>query len=140
MLEASQPTGNQQSANPMGFSPPTPQVFGPDLLDPGRCRAWLSQRLHPAGPACPYCRLPVLEAQRARYLDWGRLRCPACGRWHRATTGTPLAGSKLSAPQAVLLIVLLDLVVHPGRVAELVGVSAETVRDWRGRVLPEMTR
>ncbi len=140
MLEASQPAGNRQLANPPGFDPPGSQAFGPDLLHPDRCRVWLSQRLHPAGPACPHCRLPVPEAQRTRYLAWGRLQCPACGRWHRATTGTPLAGSKLAAPQAVLLIVLLGLPVSTARVAELAGVSAETVRDWRGRVLPEMTR
>lgn len=108
-------------------------ALAPDFLDAHRCRAWLAAQLHPTGPACPHCRLPVPQAQRPRWLAWRRLQCTACGRSYRATTGTILAGCKLTPQQVVLLLLLLGLGQKPGAIARAVGCSAETVREWRAR-------
>lgn len=122
---------------PQGAGAPAPAqalaALAPDFLDAHRCRAWLAAKLHPAGPACPGCRLPVPAAQRPRYLAWGRVQCTACGRSFRATSGTILEGCKLTPQQVVLLLLLLGLGQKPGAIARAVGCSAETVRTWWAR-------
>ena len=104
------------------------------LLSAQACRVWLSGELHPAGPACPRCGDPIPEARRARFADWGRLQCAACGAWFSATTGTVLQGAKLSAPAIVALAVLLAAGMDPAPAARALGINPGTARQWAGRL------
>lgn len=135
---------NASDKERLGGTTPTPNnaadllrhisgIFSAAFLDDRACRLHLTAALHGDHPACPSCRHPVPASQRARFAAWGKIRCPACGRWHRATSGTVLEGTKLRAAQVVMILALLGLGQAPAAVAEMSGVSAETARDWRRR-------
>lgn len=101
-------------------------------MDRSRCRVLLNELLHPDGPACPHCgRLVETEAQRLAFEKFRRLRCSWCGAWYTARTGTVLHGSGLDERQAVMIAVCLALDLDNQTAGGLVGVSPETVRQWR---------
>jgi len=92
----------------------------------------LIELLHPNGPACPYCGLAVeSKAQRQAFEEFRRLRCAGCRAWYTARTGTVLHGSGLDERQAVMIAACLALEVDNQTAGRLVGVSPETVRQWR---------
>jgi transposase-like protein len=105
------------------------------FLAPGPVRRWLIDRLHPRGPECPHCGLPVSgEARLEAFWDRRRLECPQCGRWFTAFSGTILQGCKLDEPTVYLLAVYLALGWDASRIAAALNISAETVRVWRHRL------
>lgn len=108
-------------------------AFGAGFLDQEACRRYLLAVLHPRGPVCPHCRQPLPTAQHQRWQALERLQC-ACGRWITAATGTILHGAKISPAQVVLLALCLALGLEDAALASIVGVSAETARQWRARL------
>ncbi|MFQ5481026.1 MAG: MJ0042-type zinc finger domain-containing protein [Thermodesulfobacteriota bacterium] len=117
-----------------GLSPASvAAAFSPASLDEHVCRLWLLSSLHPAGAVCPSCDSRLDVSQSRRFWAGKKLRCKTCGAWFTALTGTPLSGSKLDYRQVYLLAVLTEFMameLTPARVAEIIGVSADTVRFW----------
>jgi len=110
-------------------------TFSAAFLDRSACRSLLVELLHPNGPTCPHCgRLVETEAQRQAFGEFRRLRCAGCGAWYTARTGTVLHGSGLDERQAVMIAVCLALGLDNQTAGRLVGVSPETVRQWRAKL------
>lgn len=108
--------------------------FGVKFLAGGVCREWLLGVLHPSGACCPYCGVGISERQRGGWLRLKKLMCGSCGRFFSGFTGTVFSGTKLSAEQIVLMLVGMDLGLEVKRIAELVGVSQQSIRFWKERL------
>ncbi len=112
------------------------RLFGPSSLDEVACRETALRLLHPDGAACPECWLKIDDEPASGFRRGRRCVCGRCGRWFTARTGTILQGTHLDDRQIILLAVLIDLMdngITPARIAEIVGVSVDTVRDWQKR-------
>jgi hypothetical protein len=76
-----------------------------DLMDQDACYSKLLGLLHPAGLACPACKvsdhLRVHRRHRAPVIDY---RCRGCGRVFNAFTGTALSGTH--RPHAEVMLIL----------------------------------
>lgn len=109
------------------------EVFCADDIDSSRSAPAITIGLHGTAPRCPDCG-HILSGKAAQSFFQGeRCVCPACGRWFTARTGTFLQGSQLSYSQVFLMAVLIDFMQNgltPARIAQAVGVSADTVRIW----------
>jgi transposase-like protein len=110
--------------------------FGPDILDESKIRAWMFGQFHTTA-ACPRCKTSPSATATATFWGGGRVSCKACGLWYTATTGTPLAGLKLSITQIFLILVGFGLGLDIKTIAEIVGTTPATVRDFRRKLKNE---
>lgn len=135
------PTTNDLPENTGGAA--LPKIFTPDeVLDAfdmdwlsfGEAARWMVGRLHPSGVWCPACSASIVDEKRfARFFAMKQVRCPSCGKKFTATTGTFIEGVKLEAREIILLAVLLALDVSPARIASVLRIHIDTVRNWRDR-------
>ncbi|MFH1034352.1 MAG: helix-turn-helix domain-containing protein [Pseudomonadota bacterium] len=113
------------------------QVFdalGKEFLDAARCRDWLVEHLHPEGPRCPCCGMPLTSPRsRASFRQLGRVQCTICGRFFTALSGTMLNKTGLEPAGYVLLCLLMALGQGDQAIAAKLNVNRETVRRWRLR-------
>lgn len=111
-------------------------AISPSFLDANAATRWLVHRLHPDGPACPYCSALIISRQRrATWESLGRVKCPRCPRTFTAITGTPLHGSTLTPADLVLMALLMAAGLDNAAIAERVGCDRTTVYRWRPRLL-----
>jgi len=109
------------------------------FIDEAAVREFILHQLHPGPlPTCPECGA-ALDDETTQRNFWGgrRCTCKSCRRWFSATTGTYLQGTQMSFAQVFLLCNLIELStveITPGRIAEAVGVSVDTVRIWKSRL------
>lgn len=109
-------------------------AYGQEFLDSDRCREWLLEQLHPAGPLCPWCGKAVSSPRlRLSWQNLGRVQCASCGRFFTALSGTLLSKTGLDPAAYVLLGLLLALGAGDQAIAGKLGVNRETVRRWRQR-------
>lgn len=109
-------------------------AFTAEFLDEARCRQWFIERYYPDGICCPDCKAPIeSERSRATFLDLRRFTCAACGSQPKATKGTVLQDSPLTPRDLYLLSILIDLDIDDRETARIVGVSRETVGNWRDK-------
>ena len=122
------------------FNPPVAgDWFGYELIKYSECSRWLVTQLHPAGMLCPSCSVDMasigrqheIERRREHWQALEQVRCPACGKKFTAATGTIIDGSKLEAREIYLLAVLLWLDVPARRIAEVLRIHPDTVRNWQ---------
>jgi transposase-like protein len=111
------------------------RCFEMTMLDATRVRAWIFGRLHSGVcPECPFCGVQITHQKPVQSWAAGRrLRCPDCGRYFTALTGTFLADSKLSLEQFYIMALLLALRVPDAGIARVISRTEETVRAWRRR-------
>lgn len=116
-----------------GFTPATAGAFfGMDLIKFEECAQWLVARLHPSGIICPGCSVEITDnKRRERFRSLEQIRCPECGKKFTAATGTILNESKLEAREIYLLAVMIWLEVPAKRIAEVLRVHPDTVRNWQ---------
>lgn len=108
------------------------EVFNVNFLDYEFARMWVLKRLHPDGTHCPGCGIPPLSNEfMQRFWQGKRMRCPQCGKYFTALTGTFLSGCHLDFRGVILLAVLLALGIHDKQIAAIVEMSSENVRLWR---------
>lgn len=80
----------------------------PDFLDRDFCSRWALNRLHPNGPACPWCGR-FLEARAVeRFFEMKQITCPACERKFTGKTGTVFNGIKADFREALFLCFALE--------------------------------
>ena len=110
------------------------QAFGPDFLDARLCRDWLLERLHPQGPACPWCGMALTSPRsRATFRQLGRVQCTICQKFFTGLSGTVLSKTGLEPQGYLLLCLLLALGLGDQAIAGKLNVNRETVRRWRLR-------
>ena len=107
--------------------------FVADFLDRSYCRRWTIDRLHPSGPQCPQGDA-LRGRQIERYYEGKRVKCPTCGTFFTAFSGTVLSGTIMGVHQFVALLLLYRLNVPNGDIARVVGLSQEAVRLWRRKL------
>lgn len=108
--------------------------FNAGFLSTVTSTQWLTNAIHEGGPpTCPACGTQTDDTMSFfwRAMPRARRKCKVCGKWFTLVTGTILQGSKLRPEQVYLMAVLLGLGLENGRIAEIVDVSIETVRQWR---------
>lgn len=107
-------------------------VFGIDMIKFADCARWLVTRLHPDGAKCPGCSAGITGHNRlARWYNLEQIRCPECGKKFTAKTGNILNDTKLEAREIYLLAVLIYLEVAPARIATILQIHTDTVRNWQ---------
>jgi transposase-like protein len=103
-----------------------------DLMDQDACYQKLLSLLHPAGLACPTCKvadhLRVHRRDRAPVLDY---RCKACGRVFNAFTGTALAGTHRTPAEVMLLLRGFAQGVPTARLARELGCDRKHLLELR---------
>jgi len=105
------------------------------LLDDTTCRDWLLQYFHGDLHACPHCEQSLTSFRQQDAFRFGkRVCCKSCGRWFDHRTGTVLAATTLTAPQILLLALLLGSGRPLQEIATRLGLHETTVRDWRDRL------
>lgn len=107
--------------------------FGPELLDEAACRRWFLAAMRGAPLTCPGCGAVFPEPTGGRVFAGKQVQCPGCGGYSSPKTGTLLDGSTLSFAQFVLLAALLYWGLPTAQIAERVGCTPMTVRNWRAR-------
>lgn len=106
--------------------------FGMDLIKFEDCSRWLVSRLHRDGVSCPGCSVAVTDDKRLeRFRLLEQIRCTACGKKFTAATGTILGESKLEAREVYLLAAMIWMEVPPRRMAEVLRVHQDTIRNWQ---------
>lgn len=105
-------------------------LISADLLNVQNCLRFL------VGDAkCPKCGEGVGQHQLERYWQGGRLRCPVCGKWHRATTGTALEGCSITSAHIIAIAILSAMEsIKVGDIAKITGLGRETVRRWQAKI------
>lgn len=118
---------------PAGYLTPqgASMAFGAGFLDEGTCRAWILGQLHREGPRCHGCRQALPDKHHDRYWQNERIRCPLCGKWFTALTGTMFHGSHMSFSEITLLAVFLGINQPAKYIAKILGLNEETIRQWR---------
>lgn len=105
-------------------------AFSTAYMDEIYCRKHVIEWLHGGNAACPDCGLRLEGATLSSFWAGKRCHCGRCGRWFTARTDTFLAHAELTYSQVFLLAALIPTDLHPARIADFVGVSADTVRIW----------
>jgi hypothetical protein len=111
-------------------------AFSADFLSRDETSRWVIDRLHPSGQRCPHCREELLDEKRlARWYQCERIQCKnkECGRFFTSITGTILQGAQLDTREFYLLAVLSELETPVVKIAAIIGVHKDTVRDWQSK-------
>lgn len=108
----------------------------PQMIDPEKCESWLRAQFHRGDlPGCPDCgRKP--EGKPARTIKaGGRIKCSACGKFFTWWKGTLFEGSRVNPVEFVVLRIALAAEMDHKSIAQLIGRSAQSVRQWSKKVL-----
>lgn len=131
----------ENSAKPIAHFSPSDAVRALSILntiflDDGACRTWTISSMH-LERCCPWCDAVIEDEATINNFELGRkCTCKRCSRCFTARTKTFLEGSQLSYSQVFLMAALIDLMqngITPASIAEIVGVSVDTVRGWQKR-------
>ena len=101
------------------------------VFDPGSCQSLILRSIHKDLANCPHCGAPFSEKNRGKFFINQQVYCPSCKRKSHATTGTPIAGSSMSAEQIVCMAILFVVGFSDAQVAAAVNSNHHTVKKWR---------
>jgi transposase-like protein len=108
------------------------QAFSAEFLSQPDVRRWVVNQLHSEGKRCPYCQSEVTDERRLeRWYQCERIRCKSCRHFFTSLTGTILQHSPLSPQEVYLLVVLLELEAPITKIAQVLSVHVNTVRNWQ---------
>jgi transposase-like protein len=103
------------------------------LLDEDACRGWILRMIHREhGPRCPHCQSAEISVES--FWRGRRIRCPGCGGWFTASTGTILAWSALGFREIYLLGVLIGMGLADTAIADRLQINRKTVAEWRRKL------
>jgi len=106
--------------------------FSADCLSWVTVGRWVIDQLHPGGARCPHCKVEITDEKRVeRWYQCERIQCKDCGRFFTSLTGTILQSSQLDPREIYLLAVLSELEVPAAKIAAVISVHKDTVRNWQ---------
>jgi transposase-like protein len=93
---------------------------------------WVIDQLHPGGRRCPHCQTEVTDDRRLeRWYQCERIQCKSCRGFFTSLSGTILQRSQLDPRAVYLLAVLSELEVPAAKIAQVIDVHKDTVRNWQ---------
>ena len=109
--------------------------FSALFLDGHYCRMYFLDNAHGRGAHCPDCGEAITdERQVARYYSLKKFTCKNCKQTVSAKKGTVLENCSLTPRQYILLALFLEAGFSDKDIGEKVGIHAETVRLWKGKL------
>ena len=108
------------------------EVMSHEFLDEEKCRRWILQKLHPAGPFCPRCGAPIV-GERVLNSWWNlrRVCCKNCGRYFTAAAGTMVNGININFRQVFLMAWCFSIGLKVSEIADLCQLHVDTAKVWR---------
>jgi transposase-like protein len=135
-MEHTKNTAKSQSGKVSGVAWPDEclRSFNAKFLDEDKCIRWILSQLHRENVYCPSCGAIILDSQRLQHF-WGceRLKCKECGAFFTALTDTIFSGAHMSLRELYLLMFLIGAGFKDRVIAQIVDISAESVRLWRSK-------
>lgn len=107
----------------------------PDMIDAETARAWVLQRVSPAGPTCPGCGELAIGDQAMAWRRDKRVRCKVCGRFYTNRSGTAFDGCALGWREVYLMLVLIAAGCTAEEIAPRVGVHPRTIVRMQRRIM-----
>jgi transposase-like protein len=106
--------------------------FNATFLDETRCRRMVINMMSAGKIVCPGCGEGLSDDKATEnYFRGERIKCKRCDKYFTALTDTFLSWSQIGYGQVFLLAALLALGHDNETIAHIIGVSPETVRNWR---------
>jgi transposase-like protein len=105
--------------------------INPAIFSPETCIDLVLRSIHRDKADCPRCGSSFSEKNRAKFFTNQQVYCPNCKKKSHATTGTPIAGSSISAEQIVCMALLFVVGFSDAQVAKTVSSNHHTVKKWR---------
>jgi predicted Zn finger-like uncharacterized protein len=109
-------------------------IFSADFLDEAYCRNWILTQLHPEGVFCPSCSTEITGKAARSFWQGRKIKCGRCGKFFKPLHGTIYLGCHLDYRGIVLMNLLLGLDLGNSQIARIVGMDAESIRLWRGKL------
>lgn len=103
-------------------------MFSAEFLDADKCRDALLQLMHGWKSTCPRC---CADIESPSFWEGKRTRCPACGKFFTAVTGTFINGTHFDFRTVFCLALFLEAGLSHKIIAQLLQISPETVRLWK---------
>lgn len=109
--------------------------FRAEFLDDAFCTRFFLDLSHGRLAHCPDCKEDLTDdRQELRYYALQKFTCRKCNKRVSAKKGTILERSHLTARQYILLALFLDRGYTTTDIARFVGISDESVRQWRDKL------
>ena len=109
--------------------------FGAAFLDEAFCTRYFLDMSHGRLAHCPECKEELTDdRQERRYYAMKKFTCKSCGQTVTAKKGTVLENCSLTPSQYILLALFLEAGSKTTDIARIVGMSAENVRIWKGKL------
>ena len=119
------------------FVPPfmVSDSFRAAFLDEVFCTRFFLDQSHGRLAHCPECKEELIDdRQERRYYAMKKFTCKSCGQTVTSKKGTVLENCSLSPSQYILLALFLEAGSKTTDIARMVGMSAENVRIWKGKL------
>ena len=109
--------------------------FGVAFLDESFCTRFFLDMSHGRLAHCPDCKEELTDdRQERRYYEMKKFKCKSCGHTVTSKKGTVLENCALKPSQYILLALFLEAGSKITDIARMVGMSAENVRIWKGKL------
>lgn len=109
--------------------------FGAAFLDEAFCIRYFLDMSHGRLAHCPECKEELTDdRQERRYYAMKKFTCKSCGQTVTAKKGTVLENCSLTPSQYILLALFLEADFKTTDIARMIGMSAENVRIWKGKL------
>lgn len=110
-------------------------AFGIAFLDEAFCTRFFLDMSHGRLAHCPDCKEEITDdRQDRRYYEMKKFTCKSCHQVVTAKKGTVLENCSLTPRQYILLALFLEAGESSANIARMVGMSAENVRIWKGKL------
>ncbi len=105
------------------------------LISEHKARAWLLDRFHPRGLACPDCGAVQDHERAGKMFDLKKVCCSSCGRSINALVGSILQNALISPQQMALMLVLFKLGHNNAVISRILGMDPSSIFHRRKVVL-----
>ncbi len=110
-------------------------AFGVAFLDEAFCTRFFLDGAHGRLAHCPECKEEITDdRQERRYYEMKKFTCKSCRQVVTAKKGTVLENCSLTPRQYILLALFLEAGESSANIGRFVGMSAENVRIWKGKL------
>ena len=136
-MEQPNNTTIEQPGNAPKYVPPfmVADAFRVEFLDDAFCTRFFLDLSHGRVAHCPECKKDLTDDFRERrYYALQKFTCNNCKKRVSAKKGTILERSHLTTRQYILLALFLEGEYSSTDIARFVGISDESVRQWRNKL------